>query len=90
MLDLTKPVYVKTQIVDKKNQIIYPIDMERPYNAITIPTEYHTEVYLTNDNGKRKSYLPPEMVLTPPVDASVIAPTPTPSKKANATSTAIS
>ena len=91
MLDLTRPVYVKTQIVDKKNQSTYPVDMERPYNAITIPAEYHTEVYLTNENGKKRPYLPPESILTPPVGAPIIEPaSPAPSKKASATPPAVS
>lgn len=90
MLDLTKPVYIKAQIIDKKDQSIFPIDMERPYNALTIPEEFRTELYLTNDNGRRKVALSPEEILTPPVEAPIIE-TPAPSpKKANATPPVVS
>lgn len=91
MLDLSKPVYVKAQILDRKNQSTYPIDMDRPYNAITIPVEFRSELYLTNENGKRKPYLPSEVlppVTTVPAEAVVIeSPTPavTTSKKVNVT-----
>lgn len=90
MLDLSKPVYVKKQILDVKTQNTYPIDMERPYRSETIPVMYRNDIYLTNDNSKKPAYTPPESI--PPSDAVIMEPPVSPSsgKKVNVNPPAVS
>jgi len=86
MFDLTKPVYVKKQILDMTTQCMFPIDMDRYYRAEAIPEKFRNDEYLTNDNGRKQSFAFPEVVV-PPAEAVIIdtsASASTPTKKANA------
>ena len=87
-LDLTRPVYVKKQILDVKAQNTYPIDMERPYRAETIPDLYRNDIYLTNDNGKKPVFVPTEVPFAESVIFEPVNPIPT--KKTSAIPPAIS